>query len=122
MNIKIVEERDGDALVLLPTERLYSGNARSFELLLLEFINNGERHMVVDCSRLDFIGSAGLRVLLIASRALKARNGTLAVCAMKTHVEETYRISGFQRVVPIETSREAAVAAVGASESGDPPR
>ncbi len=114
-----MEEREGNALVLLPTDRLYSGNAHSFETLLMEFINNGERQVVVDCSRLDFISSAGMRVLLMASRALKALNGSLAVCAMRTHVEETYRISGLHRVISTETSREAALEAVSGSASGE---
>ena len=119
VNITVLEEREGDALVLLPTERLYSGNARSFEVLLMEFINNGERQVVVDCSRLEFISSAGMRVLLIASRALKAQAGSFAVCAMKSNVEETYRISGLHRVISTETSRAAALEAVGASASGE---
>ena len=119
VNITVMEEREGNALVLLPTDRLYSGNAHSFETLLMEFINNGERQVVVDCSRLDFISSAGMRVLLMASRALKALNGSLAVCAMRTHVEETYRISGLHRVISTETSREAALEAVSGSASGE---
>ena len=70
-------------LVLLPTKQIDGGNARSFESILIKVMNSGERHVVVDLSRLDFINSSGLRVLLIAVRALKASRGTLILCAMK---------------------------------------
>ena len=111
MNIEVAEERDGDVLVLLPAGRLDSGNARSFESIVMDFISSGERRVVVDFSRLEFISSSGLRVLLIAAKALKARKGTLVLCAMQNHIEEVFRISGFHRIIPIKPTREAARAA-----------
>ena len=52
-----------------------------------------------------------MRVLLIAAKALKAGEGTLVLCSMKNHIEEVFRISGFDRIIPIKDSREAALAA-----------
>ena len=114
MDIKVDQERDGEALVLLPIGRIDGSNARSFELLIRELIDNGERQLVIDCGRLEFISSSGLRVLLVAAKALKASNRTLAVCAMSARVKEILRISGMDRVIRIEASRAAAVAAAGA--------
>lgn len=111
MNIKVEQERDGDALVLLPIKRIDGSNARSFEVLVMGLINNGERQMVIDCGRLEFISSSGLRVLLVAAKTLKASNRTLAVCAMSARVEDIFRISGMDRIIRTEASRAAAVAA-----------
>lgn len=123
MNIKIEQERDGDALVLLPIERIDGSNARAFELLIMGLIDNGERQLVIDCARLDFISSSGLRVLLVAAKALKASNRPLAVCAMSARIEDIFRISGMDRVVRTEASRAAAVAAACAPMvSGGPAR
>ena len=77
----------------------------------MDHVSSGERRLVVDFSRLDFISSSGMRVLLIAAKALKAGEGTLVLCAMKNHIEEVFRISGFDRIIPIKDSREAALAA-----------
>ena len=109
MNIEVIEQRDGDALVLLPVDRLDSGNARSFESILMAFITRGERQVIVDFSRLEFVSSAGLRALLLAAKALKSGEGTIVICAMKAHIETTVRTSGLQWVIPIEQSREAAL-------------
>ena len=113
VNLEVRQERDGDALVLLPVDRIYGGNARAFELLLMKFIDGGERRVVIDCSHLEFISSAGLRVLLVSARALETHKGRLAICGMTTGVEEIYRMSGLHRIVPVEASRKAAVAASG---------
>ena len=111
MNIEVAEERNDEVLVLSPIGRLDSGNVRSFESVVMDHVSKGERRVVVDFSRLDFISSAGMRVLLIAAKALKAGEGTLVLCAMKDHIEEVFKISGFSQIIPIKDSREAALAA-----------
>ena len=109
MDIEVAEERNHNALVLLPLGRLDSSNAHSFESIVMEHINSGERHLIVDFSRLDFISSAVLRVVLLASRALQANKGQIVLCTMKNHIEEVFRISGFDRIISIKESRKAAL-------------
>ena len=108
MNIEVAEERDGAALVLLPVGRLDSANARSFESVVMERIAGGEQSLIVDFSRLTFISSSGMRVLLIAAKKLQATNGKLILCEMKDHIEEVFRISGFDQIIPIKGSRAEA--------------
>ena len=72
MDIEVAEERNDEVLVLSPVGRLDSGNVRSFESVVMDHVSSGERRVVVDFSRLDFVSSAGMRVLLIAANALKA--------------------------------------------------
>ena len=109
MNLRMAEERDGDALVLLPIGRVDSSNAHLFESRVMERFGDGERNVVVDFSRADFISSAGLRVLLLAAKTLEEDDGTLVLCAMKSHIREIFRINGFDRVIPMVESRAAAV-------------
>ena len=111
--IEVAEERDQGALVLLPSGSLDSGNAHAFEALVMGHINNGERRMIVDFSELHFVSSAGLRVFIIAARALKAHQGHIALCAMRHHVEDVFRVSGIYRVITIKASRTEALEMVG---------
>ena len=67
--IEVAEERTRDVLVLLPMGRLDSGNAHSFESIVMEHVTRGELHLIVDFSHLDFISSSGLRVTLLAAKA-----------------------------------------------------
>lgn len=111
MGLRVAEERDGDVLVLLPAGRVDSTNAHSFEALVMERIGYGERHVVVDFSRLDFISSSGLRVLLLAAKTLEADQKTFVLCGMSHHIREIFRINGFDRILRMEESRAAALAA-----------
>ena len=96
MDIEVGEERSGEVLVLVPIGRLDSGNASSFESIVMDRVSSGELRLIVDFSRLDFISSSGLRVLLIAAKALRVADGTLVLCSMKT----TSRKSPGQRLRP----------------------
>ena len=109
MEAEVAAERHEGVLVLSPVGRLDSGNVNAFEAGVMKRIGGGERRLVVDFSRLDFISSSGLRVLLLAAKALKAGSGTLAVCCMKPHIEEVFRVSGFDRFIPVKATRAAAL-------------
>jgi len=106
--IEIAEERDDGVLVLSPVGRLDSGNVDAFESSVMGRIGGGERRLIVDCDGLDFISSSGLRVLILAAKALKADSGTLVICRMKPHIEEVFRVSGFDRFIPVQATRAAA--------------
>ena len=109
MDIEVGEERSGEVLVLVPTGRLDRGNASSFESIVMDRISSGELRLIVDFSRLDFISSSGLRVLLIAAKALRVADGTLVLCSMKDHIEEVFQVSGFGQIILIKESRKAAL-------------
>ena len=90
MNIEVAEEREDGALILLPVGRLDSANARAFESIVMDHIGNDERRLIFDFGRLSFISSSGMRVLLIAAK-------------------EVFRVSGFDQIIPIRDSRQAAL-------------
>ena len=108
-DLEVTEERGDVALVLLPTGSLDGGNVHHFESLVMGHVNNGERRLIVDFSGLNFISSAGLRVFVIAARALRASDGRIILCGMKHHVEDVFRVSGIYRVIDIKASRAEAL-------------
>ncbi len=110
MPLQVTEDRKGEVLVLSPIGRLDSDNAYAFQSIVMGHVEKGERSIVVEFSRLDFISSSGLRVCLVAAKTLRASNGKLVLCAMKDGIGEVFRISGFSRIISIEDSLEAALA------------
>ncbi len=81
MDAEVSEERAGKVLVLSPIGRLDSGNVHSFKSVVMDHVSKGERRLIVDFSRLDSISSTGMRVLFIASKALKTKDGKLSFSA-----------------------------------------
>jgi anti-sigma B factor antagonist len=65
--------------------------------------------MVVDFGSLDYISSAGLRVILKTTKDIKRVEGVFVLCAMKDYVREVFEIAGFDAFLPIFTSLEDAL-------------
>lgn len=62
--------------------------------------------VVLDCSRLDYISSAGLGVLLKTQKRLLANNGKLRLIAVNRHISDIFQYSGFDTILEIESAPE----------------
>lgn len=75
----------------------------------------GQDHLVLDLGGVEYISSAGLRVLMLAAKQAKAQGGTLAVAAVQPLVQEILDISKFTLILTLRPSVRDAVAAVSAA-------
>ena len=57
---------------------------------------------VVDCSNLEYISSAGLGILLMTQKRLKAAGGELTLVNVNHHIRDVFRYSGLDQVFKIE--------------------
>lgn len=108
MNVR--EENHGSAILLSPEGRLDSNTSQGFEELLMKHIEAGNTRLAVDFTDLDYISSAGLRVLLMAAKRIKAANGSLVLSGMQEHVHEVFEISGFLSILTVVNDAETAIA------------
>lgn len=76
---------------------------------LTALVAGGELRIVVDFSRVEYISSAGLRVLLVLARRMKDRRGAVALCALGDPVRQVFELAGFLPLFAVDGSRAAAV-------------
>lgn len=107
MEIKL-EEKNGVA-VLVPQARVDSNTAGQFEQTLVKVLNAGKTKLIIDFCDLDYISSAGLRVVLIGAKTCKAKGGKLVLCSMKSHILEVFKVSGFAKILTIVDNRDVAL-------------
>jgi anti-sigma B factor antagonist len=75
---------------------------------LMELVNAGDTHVVVDLSRVEFLDSTGLGVLVGAHRRLRARDGSLDLVCPHDRLLKVFRITGLDNVFDLHTSVEEA--------------
>jgi anti-sigma B factor antagonist/stage II sporulation protein AA (anti-sigma F factor antagonist) len=80
---------------------------------LLDRCTQGHPSILLDFSGVDYISSAGLRVLMMASRRAKAQKGVFAIAALQPMVQEVFAISRFNLIVPCYVSIETACKVLG---------
>ena len=77
----------------------------------LDAVLAGARTVAIDFTDLDYISSAGLRVLLGAAKQLRASGGTLRMFGLNPSVREVFEISGFSTILPVYPSQAEALGA-----------
>jgi anti-anti-sigma factor len=78
----------------------------------LDAVVAGAKKVALDFTGLDYISSAGLRVLLGAAKQLRAAGGTLGMFGLNQSVREVFEISGFSTILSVYQSEAEAVAAM----------
>jgi anti-anti-sigma factor len=111
--MRIGEEKDGRALVIAPEGRVDSVSSSELERLVVSRIEAGEKRLVLDLSGVEYISSAGLRVLLMAAKRLKEPPGGLVLCGMGPSVRTVLELAGFLPLFAVEARREEALARLG---------
>lgn len=107
--MEITERQHNGILIFSLSGRLDSNTSPDFEKRLAEMIGQGNRRVVVDFGSLDYISSAGLRVILKTTKDIKRAEGLFVLCAMQDYVREVFEIAGFDTFLPIFTSLEDAL-------------
>ena len=69
------------------------------------FLDRVEGTVTMDCSRLEYISSAGLGVLLKTQKRLVAKAGKLRLTGVSSHLRDIFTYSGFDQIFEIEPAR-----------------
>ena len=107
--MEIIEGKESGVSIFKLNGRLDSNTSQGFEKKIFQAITDGSKHMVIDFKDLDYISSAGLRVILKATKALKREDGRIMLCSMQDYVKEVFEIAGFDSFLPIVPDLEDAL-------------
>jgi anti-sigma B factor antagonist len=89
--------------------KLDTGTSPDAQQRLTRLIEAGGNRFLVNFEKLDYISSAGLRVLLTAAKQLKGSDGELRICSLNEVVAEVFDISGFTTIFKVFGSESEAL-------------
>ena len=93
-----------DVFVAVPVGQIDHPNADALRLALAPTLDAAvlaKGSIVLDFSRVTYISSMGLRVLLLAAKQLRAVDGKMAIAALQPVVTEIFAIARFIHVLEI---------------------
>ncbi len=99
---------NGDITIFTPSGRIDTMSARDFEKEVNGLIGKGCKKLIIVFADIDYISSAGLRVLLLAGKRLKVSRGNIALSDMADRIFEVFKISGFDKILTIFNTIEEA--------------
>jgi stage II sporulation protein AA (anti-sigma F factor antagonist) len=110
--MELVEEIHGRVVLVTARGRLDGSTSQAFGAKLESLTARTEPRLVVDFSGIDFVSSAGLRVVLSVLKRVKAANGMFVLCAVQAPVREVLDITGFTSMFNVHAGRAEAMAAL----------
>ena len=105
-----IKESNGVQIVAF-TGNLDTNTAPEAENQINELLAAGADKILINFEELNYISSAGLRVLLATAKKMMASNGSLKICSLNKTVQEVFDISGFSTILTLEPNETEALAA-----------
>jgi len=105
-----VSSRNEKGAILISIQgRVDAVTAPTLEEKLTEFAEGESNNLIVNLSELEYISSAGLRVILVTAKKMKARQGDILLVGLTGSVKEVFEISGFGSIFRIFDTEESAL-------------
>lgn len=100
----IEKKENGKEITLMPAGRLDTTTAPQLETEINACIARAETEsLILDFQDLEYLSSAGLRVLLTAHKAfMKRAGGKMTICHVNETIQEVFEVTGFLDILNIE--------------------
>lgn len=108
--MEVSTRTQGDVTVVALIGSLDSVTSPQAQQALDAAIAGGATKLAVDFSKLDYVSSAGLRVMLGTAKQLNAKSGALRTFGLNATVKEVFDISGFSKILAVFPSEAEALA------------
>lgn len=98
--LNITKKQEGTALTVILEGRLDTNTAPEFQAEV-EPMLSGINELTLDCKALDYISSAGLRVLLTFEQELEGQGKTMQLCHVNDIIRDVFDVTGFLEILNI---------------------
>jgi len=110
VELSLNHRKEGDRTVLEVGGEVDVYTAPKLREKLVELVGEGNYQIVVDMTKVEFLDSTGLGVLVGGLKRVRAHNGTLQVVCTQERLLKIFRITGLTKVFALHGSVAEAVA------------
>jgi len=106
--MEVTIETKDDILIITLEGSIDSKTAPDVQQKVLES-SAESKNVILDLSKVDFVSSAGLRVLLMLYRQIKAKNGKVVLVGVSEEITDVMSMTGFINFFEIEDTVDNAI-------------
>lgn len=106
--MNITTENQDDMKIIRFEGRLDSNSTGQIYDDMVELAQNNQK-LIANLAGLEYMSSAGLRVILLAAKLMKPHRGELVICEPNKMVREVLEVSGFNSLIHIYATEEHAM-------------
>ena len=105
--MEITQKEENGIVSIIIKGRLDADSSSEAEKVVKEALEGPTKRVLFNLGALEYLSSAGLRVLLSAAKEMRRREGKIVLCSLNEFVKEIFEVSGFQSLIPIADSVES---------------
>jgi anti-sigma B factor antagonist len=113
VDLSLTTRDEGDRTVVAVGGEIDVYTAPKLREQLVDLVNAGRYHLVVDMEGVEFLDSTGLGVLVGGLKRVRAHDGSLRLVCTQERILKIFRITGLTKVFPIHDTVSEALTAVG---------
>ena len=98
--LNITKKQEGDALTVMLEGRLDTNTSPDFQAEV-EPLLGSFAGLTLDCEKLNYISSAGLRVLLTFEQEMEEQDKTMQLCHVNEVIHDVFDVTGFLEILTI---------------------
>lgn len=111
-SMQLTQKKNGKTTIFEVSGRLDSTTSEEVDQQIIHSIEAGAKDIVLDFSSLDYISSAGIRVLVHCHKELEKKAGHIALAAVPKSIENVLYITGFLPYFKLYERQEQAIHAI----------
>lgn len=100
-----VEEK-GDVIVVRVAGRLDAASSPQLEKKINAIIDSGHFKLILNFADVEYLSSAGMRLMLSVSKKLKNVEGKVVACSIHDEVMDVIKMAGFHQVLELYATEE----------------
>ncbi|GMB10807.1 MAG: anti-sigma factor antagonist [Candidatus Improbicoccus devescovinae] len=107
-NLVLTKEKKEDKLHVFASGRIDSSNSFDLQSFFNDIFVTGEKKIILDFNKIEYISSAGLRVVLFIQKKINSLgvNASFKVINVAANVKEVFDMTGFSDIIMIKTQNE----------------
>ena len=107
--MEITQKEENGIVSISIKGRLDADSSPEAEKVVKAALVEKATRLLFNLDALEYLSSAGLRVLLSAAKEMRRRDGKIVLCSLNEFVKEIFEVSGFQSLIPITESVESGI-------------
>jgi anti-sigma B factor antagonist len=107
--MEIIQKEENGIVSISIIGRLDADSSPEAEKVVKDALEGQTTRVLFNLASLEYLSSAGLRVLLGAAKEMRRKDGKIVLCALNEFVKEIFEVSGFQSLIPIADSVESGI-------------
>jgi anti-anti-sigma factor len=98
----LISRESGDKTILeIDTQNVDFRNCESIKSSVAGIVAGGKKNIVLNLSKINFMDSSGLSVILFCKRACEEAGGTFAICNLQSYVNNLVTLTNLNKTVTI---------------------